>query len=56
MPRSEPLPVSCLSVPSQDVLIAIRQTIDIVGIRIYGGHVLMAGGTVSKYDESIVAY
>lgn len=31
----------------QDVMVAIRQTMTLVGIRIWGGHVLVAGGTVT---------
>lgn len=31
----------------QDVMVAIEQTMTLVGIRIWGGHVLVAGGTVT---------
>ena len=33
----------------QDVEIAIRQTLELIGIRIWGGHVLVYDGDVSKY-------
>ena len=31
----------------QDVMIAIQQTLNLIGFRIWGGHVLMSGGTVT---------